>query len=319
MKVYYNGNFWGQEKYECAGKEIPIRKNFRWGEEKGEILSVYCCKKGLVLDFCFEIPIYKIEQFLLKWNMERRSSELSNEEYEQMEWDSPFQIGYSIEAQVNGKRIEQCSLCAAGWHPCHLERENIEEISEKLMEYYKRSRENGWQFIRAFIPWQEPEKTKPDSLSINFVPHQVSIPGGHFMTKSECKSEDLTFRHPLTGAEYRLQVLECEQGTLDANVFGQDKELEYPLQYQIIYYQVTPELSEEEFRIMDCASGDQPRKRTGNGGKTAAAACSVLFAGKRKRRGHSVCSALHFDEVKEVEWRMVFYQKEKENLELAVI
>lgn len=33
-KVYFSGNLWGHEKGEQCGREIPVGKMFRWGEEK---------------------------------------------------------------------------------------------------------------------------------------------------------------------------------------------------------------------------------------------------------------------------------------------
>lgn len=63
MKVYYSGNFWGGHKFEHPGKEIPVRKEFMWGGLKWHIPAIYACSKGLVIDFCVEIPQKRIEKF----------------------------------------------------------------------------------------------------------------------------------------------------------------------------------------------------------------------------------------------------------------
>lgn len=48
------------------GTEISVEKEFVWNENRYYIPSVYYCSKGLVIDFCIEVEVKKIKDFLEK-------------------------------------------------------------------------------------------------------------------------------------------------------------------------------------------------------------------------------------------------------------
>ena len=66
-KVYYSGNFWGHDKGERRCREIVIEKSFEWEEQKWRIPSIYICPKGLVIDFCVEVPAKEVREFIKRW------------------------------------------------------------------------------------------------------------------------------------------------------------------------------------------------------------------------------------------------------------
>ena len=68
-KVYFDGNFWGHHGRERAGKEIPICKQFTWGDKVWHIPAIYSCSKGLVVDFCVQIPAEPIRKIKDKRNL----------------------------------------------------------------------------------------------------------------------------------------------------------------------------------------------------------------------------------------------------------
>ncbi len=101
-------------------------------------------------------------------------------------------------------------------------------------------------------------------------------------------------------------------------------------------YMVEPELPRESLRVRDCGQGDSPRVNVREQAVLAAiggadgptAACSVgvisgadgptaiILADGKTGCPRAVCSALRFEMPKQIEWRMVFYQKTVENMKI---
>lgn len=334
MKVYYSGNFWGDHKFERAGKEIPVKKEFLWCGSKWYIPAVYSCSKGLVVDFCVAIPRERIENFLKHWNQDKRISGLSDEELERMEKESPFSIDIEVEAQINGKKLEHPSMCAVGWHPCDQEQEHIEDVQEELMNYYACDRSLGWSFIRVCLPWKTSRKPQLKTLSILLKQRPVMYSGEHFMTEDPCYGQEIAMIHPVSKREHRLTLYGCETNTLSTDAFRFTEAIQYPNIYKVLSYHISPDLPPEEFRIQDCTRGDKPRyKKSRNHGTNSfvpneTSACSIgiiggadgpsaiFIAGKSsdEHNMHYAYSSLHFSPVSKVEWRTTFYVKENEDL-----
>jgi hypothetical protein len=95
---------------------------------------------------------------------------------------------------------------------------------------------------------------------------------------------------------------------------------------------LAPDLPDGAFTVTDCVRFDQPRqKRTnpneprvfsgvcftiigGSDGPTA-----IIFGGSGQGKLHVVCSALHFEPMDDVEWRMVFHEKSREDVTVELI
>ena len=106
-KVYFDGNFWGHHGRERAGKEIFIRKQFTWGETMWYIPTIYACSKGLVIDFCVQIPVECIRAFMEKWSLAIESdvSDFTNEKVMKIEAENPMSIRMNPEIVLNDKII----------------------------------------------------------------------------------------------------------------------------------------------------------------------------------------------------------------------
>ena len=65
-KVTYEGGFY--PKRGRAGKEIKLDKEFLWANEKWHVPAVYVCTKGMVVDFCIEVDVDLVKNFINKWN-----------------------------------------------------------------------------------------------------------------------------------------------------------------------------------------------------------------------------------------------------------
>lgn len=334
MKVYYSGNFWGGHKYEHASKEISVKKEFYWGGLRWYIPAVYSCSKGLVIDFCVSIPKERIEKYIKYWNIDKRLSGLSMEEYEQMEKENPFTIDFEVEVKINGKELEHPRMCATGWHPCNVERELIEDVEEELMEYYACDRSQGWRFVRACLPWKTSRKPVLKTLSLTLKERPVAYSGDHFVTEEACVGQEIEFFHPINKKEHRITLHGYEPSTLPAASFMYKKDKQYPDAFKILTYSISPELSPEEFSIKDCAESDPPKSKpvsssdfekmsSGHistiGGADGPAAIFVATKSSKDYHKYSTCSSLHFSQVSKVEWRMVFYIKENEDIYQEII
>ena len=92
-------------------------------------------------------------------------------------------------------------------------------------------------------------------------------------------------------------------------------------------YTVTPELPDGVLTIMDCDDGDRPRQAPSAPGQPVATACAmvmgiiggadgpatILYGPDKQGKLHAACSSLHFEPVEQVEWRMVFHEKQFED------
>lgn len=333
MKVYYSGNYWGSNRLEQQGKEIPVNKEFLWGGLKWNIPAIYACSKGLVIDFCVEIPKERIENYLKHWNQDKRASGLSDEELEQMEKENPFSIDIEVVARINGKELEPPRMCAVGWHPWETERELIEDVQEELMEVYHCDRNQGWRFIRACFPWKTIRKPKVKTLFLTLREHPKTYSGVQFTTEVSCDRQEITCFHPVSKQEYKITIYECEPTTLSEKSFRFHKSMKIPNYYAVLTYSISPELPQEEFRIQDCVRSDKPKRMDTNsstpnenssgsiaviGGADGPSAIFIAAKDSEEHNRHMACSSLHFTQVLKVEWRTIFYVKECEDYDMEI-
>ncbi len=109
-------------------------------------------------------------------------------------------------------------------------------------------------------------------------------------------------------------------------------EWEYPTNCTAMSYVIEPELPRNELTVRDCAQGDSPRfkpKPAGDGFVyRPTATCSVGIIGgadgpaaiilANGKTGHprAAYSELRFEPPERIEWRMVFYHKTVEDMEI---
>ena len=332
MKVYFSGNYWGGHKRERAGKEIPINKEFTWAGRLWRIPAAYSCSGGLVVDFCTRIPREQIEEFIRCWGLNRRKKDFSQEEWEQMERENPFGIDFDVKARINGKACKGSRSCAVGWHPCDVMRDQDESIQEELLDYYACDRSYGWRFARVCFPWATVRKPVIKTIGFHFREQPAVYQGEHFTTKDFDDMRKIEFVHPISKQSYRLLLFRCETSVLPGESlrfpetrFPED--MQYPNQYKTLTYSVLPEMLQSAFRILDCTESDRPRRKenvTGANGISSigiigiSSGVSAIFIpekdGEKELKQYAACSSLHFSPVSEVEWRMVFYVKEHEDI-----
>jgi len=136
-KVYFNGNFWGHQGLERAGKEIPFNKRFDWNGDVWLIPAVYICSKGLIADFCAQVPAERIRSFTDKWNLSAQNAEGTHLTCEQrmiFEAENPFIIRANFQAVLNGTVLNDSRGCGVAWSPCFLGGNSLEK--KDIMRHY---------------------------------------------------------------------------------------------------------------------------------------------------------------------------------------
>lgn len=362
-KVYYSGNFCGHKKGERSCREIPVRKDFLWNGEQWQIPSVYTCPQGLVVEFCREIASERVRDFLKSWNLENgECREFSEEEQRRMEQENPLTLDFRPQVWVNGVWLRGDHGCSVVWNPCM----DYEQEAKAVLEHYGYDAAKGWLFARYAFRWETKHAPKLREIRIAMRREPKELFGPHFVVKSEEKAarpdssftvsegngaaqacpggtvenreSEIRFRHPVTGVEHRLKVMEFKEKNLQ-ETRALDQRMEWPGYFRQMRYTLEPELSQDQIRIFDCAASDAPRrkpddfsdsmswgKRQKEGSRAAAinviggadGPTAVFLAGKGTGGCHAALSALHFETVSRVEWRISFFEKQEEDIEVQI-
>lgn len=90
-------------------------------------------------------------------------------------------------------------------------------------------------------------------MSITMIQDQISVSGTHFKTPDAGNCVILT--HPQTEKEYILHIDELKPEVADFSRL-RDQEVEYPACYTQMQFRIQPDMSRNQFRIVDCAQSD---------------------------------------------------------------
>lgn len=329
-KVYFEGNFWGHSTGQKAGKEISTNVQFTLNNKEWFIPSVYNCSKGLVIDFCVQIPMDTIRDFICKWNLtpEQNGTDFTNEQQMLIENENPMAINISPEIILNGKIISCSHGCGLSWNPCFPELNGIE--SQGVLKQYELDPANGWVIWRSAFPWQTTRKPKISSLSVVIKHDLISICGSHFVVSAP--GECVDFTNPITKTSHMLTVQEYEQQEIPNNIFSDD-DYNFLPHCTAMSYTVSPELAHESFSVRDCSAGDRPRKKQTNPMEPQSTAdcfsvgiigsayrpTAIPFGDSKQGKLRAVCSALHFEPVNMVEWKIIFHEKPCADITVKII
>lgn len=348
MRVYFGGNFWGNDENgenRLPGEALWLEEQFEWLGRQCRIPAVYVCEEGIVADICICIPAEEIERFLTKWKP--RMEHLSDEEWEEADRENPMDEDFHAELRINGELSEGWSGCGICWYPPYLRAEgeasdavsdNKEELrempEEEILNAYGCSREFGWRFCRQSWPWPEGRKEPLRTLDFVLKKGDITYSGVHFHTV-QGEKKNVEFIHPVSGVRHTLTVQELNQSQLPAEHVsalrqGQRRLRKTPEKFLAMQYTVEPELPAGELQIVDCAKSDSPIMEDKSGVSAASVSIiggadgpvSVFLMGKdgcRDSNLRSACSALHFEPVDTVEWRMRFHIKSHEEKQVKII
>lgn len=335
-KVYFDCNFWGHRGHERAGREITLRKRFTWNKEAWHIPAVYLCSKGIVMDICLQVPAKRIRSFIEKWNFPRHEAykaetRPTEEELLQMDAENPLTIHVDIQGVLNGTVLHSSHGCGVSWNPCFPEGNGF--VERGVVEHYGLDPGCGWVIWRTAFPWTKKRKPQLTTLSVTLKRELAAVQGSHFHTS--VPGEQIAFTHPVTGAAHTLTVQEYGQREIDlSQKHFNIPNMEFPRYYTAMSYTLSPDLPDGTFNVTDCRRSDTPRQKDidsiephefsgissiGIIGGADGPTVLLLGSGQNRLKQHAACSALHFEPVDSVEWRMVFYEKICEDITLELI
>ena len=110
----------------------------------------------------------------------------------------------------------------------------------------------------------------------------------------------------------------------------QHEEYEFPTLHTAMTYVIEPDLPSENFRVRDCLSNEQPKRKPQERFEPKATydACSfaiiggadgptaIFTASGKNEKQHCALSALRFEHADDIEWKIVFREKTIEDIEV---
>lgn len=319
-KVYFRE----QQENSRAGKEIPVNRQFLWDDEEWLIPSAYICEEGLVIDFLRKVPAAQIRAFMDKYHVGPGSdiTYFTPEMQEQIDADNPLAINIQPQADLDGSALKSVGGTGYCFNPLFPELNHDEVIAS--MQHYALNPECGWAFHRWYFRWNAEMPSKLTALEVMMVRQDTAVSGPHF--RAAAVGDTVEFTHPLTNVRHTLTVREIEEQTANVGQINQD--MEFPKNCVVMAYTLSPELPRNSIHVIDTAQSDRPRQKQGD--PNASGAATVILAGVHgvssvaaimSGRGelHTAYSALHYELVKEVEWRIIFHEKLKEDMRVKLI
>lgn len=237
----------------------------------------------------------------------------------QLQLDNPLHLDFTSTVHVNGKVLGNTRSCGTTYNPCLGAEYAANHEAMQIMEHYGLDTHFGWVILRSSYPWATKRRPEIRNLSVTMRQDAVFIPGPHFHVR--CPGDTIAFPHG--GQEHVLTVQEYGAQTMDWSRMP-DSELVYPSHYIAMSYTITPDLPDGVLSLADCDDGDGPRQIPSEPGQPIATACTmvmgitdssdhshpIVFGESKRGNLYAACSALHFHPVDQVEWRMVFCEKQ---------
>lgn len=328
-KVYFNGNFWGHHGQEEAGKEITLHKQLAWDDEEWYIPAIYSCRKGLVMDFCLQVPAESIRSFMERWNLsiENDGTGFTDEQHMQIDIENPLATNINPKTVLNGTLLSESHSCCITWNPCFPEVNSFEARS--VLQHYGLDPAYGWAIWRSAFIWTKERQPQIKTLSITLKEKPAAVPGPHFHVSAH--GEHIEFTHPATSTQHTLTVKEYEQQEMSHEYFDRQNQ-DFPTYCTVMGYTLLPDLPDGAITITDCLRSDLPRQKSTDLNEPQAFNCifttiigsadgptGIISGGRGQAKIHTACSARHFSPVDDVEWRIVFYLKRREDVTVKLI
>lgn len=329
-KVTYDGSFWCNEGRRA--KEIFVGKSFTWGENQWYVPAIYTCGKGLIIDFCMEVEVECLKQFMEKWDLFHEDLyTYPKEQREQIQREHPLNIEFTPKVKLNGKELQEDYGCAISWIPVECLEEDIcnEAEAKIVLEHYGLDASKAWSIHRYTFLWNTKRIPKMKSLYITMERRPVDIPAICFASPKV--GDVFTFTHPVTLTEYTLTIHEYKQQKLEQRNFWNKEEMEYPTHYTAMTYTISPDISGMDFMLRDLADGDSPRAKNPKPNEFGPiAVCSVgiigsadgptiLILSNGEQKVRVACSSLYFEEKQEMEWCLTFAVKQVEDIRVKLM
>ena len=187
------------------------------------------------------------------------------------------------------------------------------ETARAVLDHYDLPPEQGWAVSRAAFAWDELPQSPHGVLEIRLTQEPVSFPGSRFTVTAP--GEQFPLSHPVTGELHTLTVQELLPEQLDNARLHPEYE-DFPSHCLGMTYTLSPDLPPEEYALYDSAEHDPPRYKQGEKGQSGAIGV-ILSPHRNQTASHTLrtaVSSLHYEPVRQVEWRSVFRTKTAEEL-----
>ena len=258
-RVFFGGNYGRKRAAAEAGEELRLDREFTWNGWTWKIPAVYRCREGLVADFVVEVPEPEFRAFMERWGLDESGGcgrILSRAEERQIEQENPLSFDFRTELTLNGAPLRSKGGCGTGWVPG--EGASNPEVSAWI-DHYGLDKTKVLRVWRQTYRWATDSrkscKKRLRSLELHLEAEQAEVPVGIFPTPAEGESVTLTV--PGQG-DYQLTVREAAAETVPVPA---EDGWEFPEHVCRMSYTLTPDASEQVFRLYDCAEGDRPRRR----------------------------------------------------------
>ena len=318
-KVTWDGDFFDENPETVGAEPISVDTWFRWAGIDWYVPEVYPFDQGVILYL-----LGKVDPMLVS---EHNYEDLiSPEAHERLMAENPLNIHTRPELSVNDLMLRQAGGMGVTWMP-----QGHGDLESKwVLQHYEQNMDFAWQINRIKFFWPSCGKMDIQKMSLTMKQHPVSVSGTHFKTPDAGNCVVLT--HPQTDKEYILHIDEITQETADFSRMH-DQELEYPASYTLMTFRIEPDMSRNQFRIVDCTQSEQPRRRDGadrNDGSHAvsfgiiggADGPTVMIMGHPKSevpQTHMAASSLRFEHAKHIEWRILFQEIPNEDITVSLI
>ena len=252
-KVFFGGGFWGGRGNGRAGTELRLETQFDWAGRHWVVPAAYACGKGLVVDVCMRAEADEIRRFLKTWDLSQENDSRDNftpEQQLQIDLDNPLGMRPDPQLTLNGQPLQHSHGCTVCYNPC-LPGSFRSPEAERTLRHYGLDAACGWMLCRFSFLWAGKRRPKIRTLTLTMRQRPCRVPGPHF--KVHAPGDSFTFRHPVSGTDYTLQVQELAQETLPRGLLTAF----YPTHFTAMRYTLSPAPS-EDIRICDCDVGDQP-------------------------------------------------------------
>ena len=331
--VYYDYGFWNKNAKGKPGEEIVLNKSFTWGDEIWHIPAAYSCSQGLVIDFCVEIQPEKEKSFIDKWySVFSKEEDISYEIREQFEQEHPIDVKFKTCLQVNGKPIIANNSSSINWIPecCLPDGVRCERESKEIIKHYGLDETRAWSFHRISYALEATRKPEIKSINLKLERQPAKIEGIHF--KNPSVGDVITFIHPFYSTEHKLTVLGYDKQDFPTRGFQQE-EYEFPTCHTAMIYTLEPNILGNKFMVRDCRQNEQPKRKPKSIYEPQANydACSIGIIGgadgptavftssTHSLEQHVALSSLRFKHTEDIEWKIVFYEKLMEDLDIDLL
>ena len=343
-KVTLDAEYFSMVTDEEAGHEVRVMQEFVWEESKWIVLSYYQFDEGIVIDLAKQVNEQELNTFREKWiDGSEDWSDMPEEMMEQMMSENPTNESFVPSLLINGYGMEWSGSCCVGFTPTIEEDEANSVEAESIMEHYQLSKENSWQHFRIcfrvgddMISMNHLDENmtcqKDFSMKLTLSQERKPVSGPHFHNLKQ--GELRKFVHPFTGDMHVLNVLDVKQERLTEEIYSDEQYL-YPRCMTVITYAITPQIERGTYQLRDCSKSEQRIRREeviesdlflptmtsseqviigGSDGLT-----SIFIAAKSSQSGvTSASSSLTFEPKEEIEWRLTFYKKMREDIIITI-